>query len=65
MSIFLRQIARYVVRKAATDPEAREKAVRVARGVVTEVKQIAREEDRAFAVGRLLRRKFDKLRDGR
>jgi hypothetical protein len=65
MSIFLRQIARYVVRKAATDPEAREKAVRVARGVVEEAKQIAREEDRAFAVGRSLRRKFDKLRDGR
>ena len=65
MSLFLRQIARYIARKAATDPEAREKAVRVARGVVAEVKQIAREEDRAFAIGRSLRRKYDKLRDGR
>jgi hypothetical protein len=61
--MLLRQIARYVAQKAASDPEAREKAVRVARGVVEDVKKIAKENDRAYAAGRAIRRRFDKLRD--
>ena len=63
MSLLLRQIVRYVAQKAASDPEVREKAVRAARGVVEDVKQIAGEDDRAFAAGRAVRRRFDKLRD--
>ncbi len=61
MSVLLRQIARYVAQKAASDPEAREKAVKAARGVVEETKQIAKEDDRAYAAGRAFRRAFDKL----
>jgi len=43
MPLSLHKIARYVAQKAASNPEAREKAVKVARGVVDEAKQIAPE----------------------
>jgi hypothetical protein len=65
MSVLLRQIARYVAQKAASDPEAREKVVRAARGVVEEAKQIAKEDDRAYAAGRAFRKAFDKLQNDR
>ena len=65
MSVLLRQIARYVAQKVAADPEAREKVVKAARGVVEEAKQIAKEDDRAYAAGRAFRRAFDKLRGNR
>ncbi len=65
MSVLLRQIARYVAQKAAADPEIREKVVKAARGVVEETKQIAKEDDRAYAAGRAFRRAFDKLRRNR
>lgn len=61
MSVLLRQIARYVAQKAASDPEAREKVVKAARGVVEEAKQIAKEDDRAYAAGQAFRRAFHKL----
>lgn len=62
MSVLLRQIARHVVQKVASDPEARRIAVKAARGVVEETKQIARQDDRAYAAGRAVRQAFDKLR---
>ena len=65
MSVLLRQIARYVAQKAASDPEAREKAIKAARGVVVEATQIAKEDDRAYAAGRAFRRAFDKLQSNR
>ena len=65
MSVLMRQIARYVTHKAASDPEAREKVVKAARGVVEEAKQIAKENDRAYAAGRAFRRAFGKLQSNR
>ena len=65
MSVLLRQIARYVAQKVASDPEAREKVVKAALGVVAEVKQIAKKDDRAYAAGRAFRRAFDKLQSNR
>ncbi len=65
MPLPLHKIARYVAQKAASDPEAREKAVKVARGIVDQAKQIAKEEDRAYAAGRAVRRAFDKLQNKR
>ena len=65
MSVLLRQIARYVAQKAASDPEAREKVVRATRGVVEEAKKIAKKDDRAYAAGRAFRRAFDKLQSNR
>ena len=65
MSLLIRKLARFVAQKAASDPHAREKAVKVARSVVDEAKQIAREEDRAYAAGRAFRRAFDKLQNDR
>jgi hypothetical protein len=61
MSFFLRHIGRYAAQKLASDPRAREKAAKVANAVVSEVSQIAREEDRARAAGRALRRAMNKL----
>jgi hypothetical protein len=61
MSVMLRQIARYVVRKVASNPVAREKAAKIARGVVAEAKQIAKKKNRAYAAGRAVRRALNKL----
>ena len=65
MSVLLRQIARYVAQKAASDPKAREKVVKTARSVVEEAKRIAKEDDRAYQAGRAFRRAFDKLQNNR
>ena len=59
--MLLRQIARYVAQKAASNPEMREKALKAARGVAEEARQVAKEDDRAYAAGRAFRRAFDKL----
>ena len=63
MSILLRKFARYVAQKAASDPESRDKALKVALGVFAETKQIAKENDRAYAAGRALRRVLGKLQN--
>ncbi len=65
MSVLLRQIARYVAQRAAADPAVRQKVVKAARGVVEEAKQIAKEDDRAYAAGRAVRRALDKLQSRR
>jgi hypothetical protein len=65
MSFILRRIARYAAQKIASDPRAREKAAMVARVVVGEAKQIAREDDRARAAGRAVRRALNKLQGDR
>ena len=63
MSVLLRKIARYVAQKAASDPEAREKVVKGARVVFEEAKQIAKENDRAYAAGRAFRQAFRRAFD--
>jgi len=65
MSFFLRHIGRYAAQKLASDPRTREKAAKVASAVVKEAKQIAREEDKARAAGRAVRRAMNKLRGDR
>ncbi len=65
MSFLLRHIARYAAQKLASDPRAKEKAAQAARLVVGEAKQIAREDDRARAAGRAVRRAINKLRGDR
>lgn len=65
MSLLLRQLARYVAQKAASDPHARDKVIKAAGEVVDHARQIAREEDRAYAAGRAVRRAFDRLQKNR
>jgi predicted ATP-dependent protease len=65
MSMILRKLAHYVAQKAASDPEAREKVLRAAGGVVEQAKQIAKEDNRAYAAGKAVRRAFDKLQKNR
>ena len=62
MSFLLRHIARYAAQKLAASPKAREMANKAARAVVDEGKQIARDENRARAAGRALRRAINRLR---
>ena len=64
MAFLLRHIARYAVRKIASDPVARDQATRAARGVAKEVKRIARDKDPAKAAGRAMRRAMNKLQGG-
>ena len=61
MSFFLRHIGRYAAQKLASDPRVREKAAKVANVAVNEARRIAREEDRARAAGRAVRRAINKL----
>ena len=56
MSILFRKLARYVVQKVTSDPAARNKVLKVALRGVGEANQIAKENDRAYAAGRALRR---------
>jgi len=51
------------VKKLATDPVAREQAVKTARSVADEAKKIAAHENRAYAAGRSVRRALNKLAD--
>lgn len=62
MSFLLRKIARQLMQKAATDPQAREKMVKVASDVAKQAQKIAKEDDKAFATGKALRRAFDKMK---
>ncbi|HJM90744.1 MAG: hypothetical protein QGG19_13260 [Alphaproteobacteria bacterium] len=63
MAFLLRHIARYAARKIASDPVARDKASRAARGIAKEAKQIATDQDPAKAAGRAMRRALNKLQD--
>ena len=65
MSILLRQLVRYVAQKAASNPEVRAKAIKVAGDVVTQAKKIAKEDDRARAAGRAIRQGLDRLQNPR
>jgi hypothetical protein len=65
MSILLRQLFRYAAQKAASDPQVRDKAIKVAGNVVTQAKRIAKENDRARAAGRAFRQGLNKLRNPR
>ena len=64
MSMLLGKLARYVVQKAASDPETRKKVVRAAGSAADEVKKIAKEEDRAYAAGKAMRRALDSWQKG-
>ena len=63
MSFLLRNLVRQLAQRAANDPATREKALKVARGVVSETKQIAKQDDRAYAAGKALRRALGKSRN--
>lgn len=61
MSLMIRRIFRYATQKAASDPRVREKAKQAAQFMAGEAKVIAREEDRARAAGRSVRRALNML----
>ncbi len=65
MSVLLSKIARYIVQKAASDPQIRDMVAKVALGVAADTKQLAGENDRAYAAGRALRRALNKSQQNR
>lgn len=65
MSMILRKLALHVAQKAASDPEASEKVLKAAGGVVEQAKQIASDDNRAYAAGKAFRRAFGKLQKNR
>ena len=65
MSMFLRQIARYVAQKAASDPRARELALKAAQTAADEAKHIVKKDDRAYAAGRAVRQALKRLSSDR
>lgn len=65
MSMLLRQLARYVAQKAASDPRAKEIALRAAQGAVDEAKHIARQDDKAYAAGRAVRQALKRMQNDR
>ena len=56
MNPILRQVASHAVRRLAADPKFRAQAMKVARAALDEGQKIARDEDRARAAGRAVRR---------
>lgn len=56
MSFLIRRALRFAAEKVASDARAREKAGEYARLLSEEVKSISRDEDRARAAGRSVRR---------
>ena len=65
MPFLLRHVARYAAQKLASNSRVRENAAKVVRVVGDEAKQITREEDKARAAGRALRRTIKKLQGDR
>jgi len=64
MSLLLRHLARYAVRRIASHPRAREKAAQAVRIALDEGKQIVASGDPARAAGQAIRRAKDKLIPG-
>ena len=56
LSMLIRQLLRFAVQKVASDPRSKEIALKAARGAADQAKHIARQDDKAFAAGRALRR---------
>jgi hypothetical protein len=63
MAALFRHLSRYMTQKIASDPRAREMAAKAAQGVVNEAKQIAKEDDPAYAAGRAVKRALNKLQN--
>lgn len=61
MSIPLRYFVKTAAKRIVTDPKAREKTVNTARTVTEEAKQIYRDEDRARAAGKAVRRAWKRF----
>jgi len=61
MSPIVRRLAQLAAQRLAQDPALRAKAADTARAALDEARKVVREEDRARAAGRALRRALNKL----
>lgn len=65
MSFLIRRVFRFAAQKVAADPRVREKAGEYVRFVSEEARVIARDEDRARAAGRSVRRFLNRVQADR
>jgi hypothetical protein len=63
MPPILRHVVRYAAQRLASDPTLRDKAVKAARVVAEEAREIGRDPDRPRAAGRAVRRVLNRLRE--
>lgn len=63
MVLFAARIARLAARRIAANPRARDLAIQAAKSVADEAKTVAKEDDKARAAGRSVRRVFTGLKD--
>ena len=63
MVLMISRFARYAARRIAANPKARDMAVKAAKGIADEAKSVAKEEDKARAAGRSVRRLVKSLRE--
>lgn len=62
MVLMISRLARYAARHIVANPRARDLASRAAKGIADEAKVVAKEEDKARAAGRSVRRLAKRLR---
>lgn len=65
MSFVLNRLFRYAARRVVFDPRARNAVVGLVRSAAGEAKQIVRDENKARAAGRSVRRALNRLRSDR
>lgn len=64
MSLALKTLAQFAIKKLASSPEARQKAAEVARTVAQEAKHISNQDDRARAAGKAFSKALRTFKDG-
>lgn len=63
MSLALKTLAKFAIKKLATSPEARQKATKIAQTVAQEAKQIGGQDDRVRAVGKAFSKTLRTFKD--
>lgn len=64
MSLALKTLAQFAIKKLATSPETRQKAAEIARTVAKEAKQINTQDDKARAAGKAFNKALRAFKDG-
>ena len=64
MSLYLKTLAQFAIKKLASSPETRQKAAEIARTVAQEAKHISGQDDRARAAGKAFSKALRTFKDG-
>ena len=64
MSLALKTLAQFAIKKLASNPQARQKAAEIARTVAQEAQHISKQDDRARAAGKAFSKALRTLKEG-